>query len=102
MIAVQQERLYQMATSRFPDWEPRQVGGYVHGVREGYLRTKPRQVYVRGSRKKRPEPYAVGYIYGFVDAFGADALLPLVQQGLSGIMNYRSYHRWWEKSENPS
>ena len=72
MLPDQQEALFQQVRKRYPGWSLKQASGYVHGVVDGFKRPAPRRVYIR--KCQRDKPYALGYIKGFVDAFGPDAL----------------------------
>ncbi len=72
MTTQEQENLYALLKKRYPAWDLRRVSGYVHGAVSGYTRRKPPQVYLY--RFKEDDPYSVGYIYGFIDAYGHDAV----------------------------
>lgn len=75
MTPKEQEALFRRVRKRYPDWSLRQASGYVHGVMDGFKRSAPRRAYIRKCQKDRP--YALGYIKGFVDAFGPDALFAI-------------------------
>jgi hypothetical protein len=92
----QQERLFKIVRERYKGWDIKQVSGYVHGVADGLKRTEPRQVYIRGFKKNKP--YARGYIYGFIDAYGVDALIAEWGRELN-LSGANIVYRWWENAE---
>ncbi len=90
---IEQGKLFKVTRKRCPNWSQKKHSGYVHGAVDGSRRSEPRQVYIRGFRKERD--YDVGYIYGFIDAYGEDAFhaewaveLCLSQKSLA--------YRWWD------
>lgn len=88
------EKFFQLVKKHFPAWSLKRVSGYVHGVLDGYKRNEPRRVYVRLFKKDKP--YATGYIYGFIDAYGIDALMAKWSQDLP-VGNIAPEYRWWTK-----
>lgn len=94
MTPKDQEKLFKAVRERCPDWDNKQASGYVHGVVDGLRRKEPRRVYVRGFVKNKR--YALGYIAGFVDAFGADAYLTDWGREL-GLSPQNFSYRWWER-----
>ena len=92
-----QEKLFELSKRRFSNWSTRQVSGYVHGIVDGLTRKKPQRVYVRNYDLY--DPYAMGYILGFIDAQGLDAFASPWARSLgfcAGII----YYRWWDKCLN--
>lgn len=99
MIVQEQEILFKLVQNRFKHWSIRQVSGYVHGVNDGLWRSEPKRVYVRGYQKQKP--YAIGYIAGFIDAYGGDAYFT---EGIKELLQMhldepkRLNYRWWENA----
>ena len=89
-----QEKLFQLARQRYADWDTKKLSGYVHGIVDGLRRDEPRAVYLRSFRKQKP--YAIGYIYGFIDTYGADAFFSEWIGDLDGITERSMEWRWWE------
>ncbi len=94
MLAKLQERLFQLVRQRYADWDTKKLSGYVHGVVDGQRRDEPRREYLRLFQKQKP--YAVGYIYGFIDTYGADAFFSDWIGDLDGITERSMEYRWWE------
>lgn len=95
MIPTLQEKLFLLVRQKFPDWNVRRLSGYVHGVVDGLRRDEPRRVYVRGFTHKKP--YALGYIYGFIDAYGGDAFFSEWIGELEGLTERSLDYRWYEE-----
>ncbi len=94
----QQEELFALVRKHFPDWNVRKRSGYVHGVLDGAKRDAPKGEYIRGSKKTPPKPYAIGYLYGFLDMAGVDALMQDWVKELGWTAHSISF-RWWEHAE---
>ena len=94
MKPEEQEKFFRLVQKHFPDWSSKRVSGYIHGVVDGLKRSEPRRVYVRLFKKTRP--YAIGYIYGFIDAYGVDALMASWSQDLP-VGSTSMQYRWWMK-----
>jgi len=92
MKPAEQERLFKKVRTKFPKWSVKRASGYVHGVNDGMHREEPRRVYVRGFKKHNE--YAIGYIYGFIDAYGSDVLMQEWADGIEVKFNYR----WWSRA----
>jgi len=96
MTPQDQEKLFKAVKERFHCWGAKQVSGYVHGVVDGLKCNEPQQDYVRDFKKKR-KTYAHGYIYGFVDAYGSDALTADWSRELPELSMEALEYRWWLK-----
>ena len=92
MTPLEQSKLFKAAREHFKKWKSRQISGYVHGVVVGLTRKEPWEDYVHDFRKNKP--YAVGYIYGFIDAYGADALNAEWCRDLN-LSGHTLEYRWW-------
>ncbi len=93
MTPIEQGKLFKLTRKRCPGWSQKKHSGYVHGAVDGSRRSEPRRQYIHGFRKEKD--YDVGYIYGFIDAYGEDAFhaewameLCLSQKSLA--------YRWWD------
>ena len=93
---IEQGKLFKAIQLRCPSWSQAKWSGYIHGAVDGSRRSEPRQTYVRGFRKEKP--YAVGYIYGFIDAFGEDAFHAAWAVDLCLSQKHLDY-RWWENEQ---
>ena len=93
MTIEEQQKLFAAVRKRWKKWSGHRASGYVHGVINGLSYNKPLQFYVQ---RFKDDPYAYGYIYGFIDAYGEDALTAEWSQGLNIAKEAVSYH-WWEK-----
>lgn len=93
MTPQDQEKLFKAVQKHFGQ-NDKWSSGYVHGVVDGLKRSEPRRAYIRKFEKGKSD-YAIGYIFGFIDAYGADALLAEWNKKLSpNKMEYR----WWENA----
>lgn len=90
-----QEELFKAVQKRFKDWGSEQASGYVHGAADGLELNEPRRIYPRRFVKENCDPYAIGYIYGFIDAYGTDTLTAEWSQGLELL--HKHEYRWWTK-----
>ncbi len=98
MTPKDQEKLFKLAREHFPNWSFKIISGYVHGVADSSRRKEPRRVYVRGVSKVGPiKLYALGYICGFVDAYGGEAFFTPWWKDIQIPMVLD--HRWWEHVE---
>lgn len=98
MTPKDQDRLFKLTREHFPDWSTKQVSGYVHGVADSHRRKEPRRVYIRGVNKVRSAKlYALGYIYGFIDAYGGDAYFTPWWKDIEIplVLDYQ----WWRHAE---
>ena len=95
MTSKEQERRFELAREHFKNWNAEQISGYVHGAADGYKRDEPRQIYIERFKEIK-DHYALGYIFGFVDAYGEDALTAEWSREL-GLGNSVLDYRWWEK-----
>jgi len=92
-----QEKLFELSKRRFSNWSTRQVSGYVHGIVDGLTRKQPRRVYVRNYHEA--DRYAIGYIDGFVAAYGPDVFVDSWTKYM--VINPDNIeHRWWDKCLN--
>ncbi len=97
MKSKDQEKLFAAVREHFKTWSVEQVSGYVHGVVDGLKHDEPQQDYVQKSLAR--ETYAIGYIYGFVDASGADVVDTEWCKRISWIHdNTVIEFRWWERA----
>lgn len=94
MIPKLQEKLFKLVQQRFANWSTRKCSGYVHGVVDGLRRDEPRRVYHRLFNKHNP--YATGYIYGFIDTYGGDAFFSEWIGELEDITERSMEWKWWE------
>ncbi len=98
MTPEDQEKLFKLTREHFPDWSAKQVSGYVHGVADSSRRKEPRRVYIRGVNKvNSSKVYALGYLCGFVDAYGGEAFFTHWWKDIQIPMVFE--HRWWEHVE---
>lgn len=93
MTPLEQSKLFRAAQQYFKKWKLRQISGYVHGVTVGLSHDEPWQDYVYRFKKKKS--YAIGYIFGFIDAYGEDTLTAEWCQDLDRSEHDPEY-RWWE------
>lgn len=93
MSPTEQGKLFKLIRLRCPSWSQKQHSGYVHGAVDGSRRSEPQRVYQRGFEKEKP--YAIGYIYGFIDAYGQDAFSAAWAINLYLSQKHLDY-RWWE------
>ena len=93
MLPKNQLELFEFVKRRFKNWSSNRTSGYVHGVADGYNRTEPQQIYIHKFKKK--SEYAIGYIYGFIDCYGADALMTEWSRQLE-ISEKSLEYRWWD------
>ncbi|MBU2051425.1 MAG: hypothetical protein KKH61_20950 [Gammaproteobacteria bacterium] len=96
MKPIEQEKLFKKVRAKFPKWSNRRASGYVHGVNDGMQREEPRRVYVRGFGKRKE--YAIGYIYGFIDAYGIDVFYDSWINDLAQSIGYKLDYRWWTRA----
>ena len=96
MKPAEQEKLFEQVRVKFPKWSIKRASGYVHGVNDGMHREEPRRVYVRGFGKHKE--YAIGYIYGFVDAYGLDAFFLRWMAELGQPLKHVLDYRWWSRA----
>ena len=91
----EQSKLFTAARERFKKWTSRQVSGYVHGVTRGLAHDRPHQDYIDAGKKR--EKYALGYIQGFIDAYGTDALAAKWCSELAelNLVLFDCNYRWW-------
>ena len=92
-----QEKLFDLTRKRFHTWSTRQASGYVHGIVDGLTRKKPRRVYVQNYNIY--DHYASGYVLGFIDTQGQDALATPWARNL-GLCFETVYYRWWDECLN--
>lgn len=94
MTPANQERLFKKVQKRFPRWSKRKCSGYVHGVVDEAHCKRPCARQVKAFSPKRS--YAIGYVYGFIDARGEDAFkdpqLATMKRRSSHTLDYR----WWK------
>ena len=92
----EQEKFFKLVRAKFKDWSAKKASGYVHGVVDATSRAQPRRVYIRKFDKSE---YASGYIYGFIDCHGADALYDITHsRDFKGQLGTRCLdHLWWTK-----
>lgn len=95
MSPSDQEKLFKKVQARFPRWSKRKCSGYVHGVVDETYLKRPSARQVKAFSPKRS--YALGYVYGFIDARGEDAYkdprLATMKRRSSHVLSYR----WWTK-----
>ena len=91
MTLDQQETLFALVQHRFYGWSKAKCSGYVHGVADEGFRTQPQVEILRGAHQQG-RGYAVGYIYGFLDARGSDA----VKEPWTKCWDKALEFRWWE------
>lgn len=91
MTPQEQEALFARVKERFCNRPYTWASGYVHGVVDGLERSEPRLEYLQDYKTR---PYAGGYMYGFIDAFGSD--IDKWYENLDLDPNPADY-RWWEK-----
>lgn len=95
MLPNIQEKLFRKVLARFPRWSKRKCSGYVHGVADEIHRKRPCNRQVKAFSPKRS--YALGYVYGWIDARGEDAYndprLSAMKRRSSHMLDYK----WWEK-----
>lgn len=72
MTPAEQEQLFVKARAKFPNWTPRKLSGYVHGVADA-MAEKPMDPTYTLQFPKSSDPYVAGYVYGFYDAVGYEA-----------------------------
>lgn len=96
MTPQEQEKLFEKVRRRYKNWDFRQASGYVHGVVDGLRLNEPQPYYIRGFDEL--EPYAICYIYGFIDAYGEDAFDAAWNQEFRISKTVLCY-RWWENVE---
>ena len=97
MIPLEQEKLFKAARDHFgKGWCRERISGYVHGVIDGSEHHNPHRAYIQGF--KREEPYALGYIFGFIDAYGADVFATEWCEELRLSMDCMDY-KWWRECE---
>ena len=97
MNPQEQEKLFEKVRKHFPAWNFAHAGGYVHGVTDGLRCSDPQQNYI--DRFKGNDCYAVGYICGFVDAYGEDVLTTDWYQNELMLPDILPDYRWWENVE---
>jgi len=76
-----QEKLFKLVRKKFPRWSKLKASGYVHGVVNGIAAHFPKYPVPNGT-------YSEGYMYGYIDAYGEDAL----PRGYRRKLEYR----WWD------
>ncbi len=101
MNAREAEELFKRTRRKFRCWAAAKCSGYVHGVRDGLAGgDRPETIYVNDIVREEEEApdYAVGYVYGFIDAYGSDAHVRRwyhrVAKSLGGVHPKLEY-RWW-------
>lgn len=94
MSPKDQEKLFEEVQKRHKLWTPWEASGYVHGVVQGLTCKEPPHVYIQ--RFLGNEPYACGFIYGFIDAYGNDVFTSKWIRELE-LSKAILHYRWWEK-----
>ena len=96
MTPKNQEKLFKQVQKRFPRWSKRKCSGYVHGAADEAHRKRPCVRQVKAFSPKRS--YAVGYVYGWIDARGEDAYNDprLTAMKYSSHLSHVLDFRWWK------
>lgn len=95
MTEQEQQKLFTRVTKKFPHWSPRKCSGYVHGVVDEGKHTRPEHHQVKLFGPKHS--YAVGYVYGFIDARGEDVFAdPWLTSMKERITAHSLDHKWWK------
>lgn len=87
MNSQDQEKLFKLVRKRFKNWTVKKASGYVHGVNDCLEEREPFPAYALGMITSA---YATGYRFGFVDAYGSDALLKWELPA-----SIPADYRWW-------
>jgi hypothetical protein len=70
LTAEEQEKLYASLKLHHPDWTDQFCSGYVSGVMDESIRTKPNPLFTK--RRANLDHYALGYLTGFAVHRGSD------------------------------
>jgi hypothetical protein len=89
----EQEQLFERVRKRFPKWSKRKCSGYVHGVVDEAKFKRPHCTQTKAFSPRRS--YAVGYVYGFVDARGTDAYDDPWLKNMKHRMSHTLEFQWW-------
>ena len=96
MESQKQEQLFDAIRKRFPRWSKRKCSGYLHGILDEAKFKRPCHIQLKAFSPKRS--YAVGYVYGFIDARGEDAFRdPWLRDMKHRLVTHAPDVRWWLK-----
>lgn len=103
MNAREAEELFKRTRRKFRRWAAAKCSGYVHGVRDGLAAAKPHPTeigYINDIIREGEEApnYAIGYLYGFVDAYGSDIAVRRWYRRVTKALDcdhLKSEYRWW-------
>jgi hypothetical protein len=70
MNAQDQEKLFAALQTAHPHWPKRFISGYVNGVLDEGMGSRPQRVMVEDAKEQ--SPYALGYLVGFAIRRGGD------------------------------
>ncbi len=97
MNAKEQQVFFGLVRKRYDKWNLEQVSGYVHGVVDSN-RGEPQSEYLQRLRSTSPDHYAIGYLFGFVDGYGEDALTAKWNQDLRISVKTIEWNWWLDES----
>jgi len=108
MTPTEDEQLFTRVRRKFRRWSVKKASGYVHGVRQGEAALTPFRIdaaYANAvmDQGTDADDYAIGYVYGFIDAYGSDVTATMWFKRVSRALRVQpkiEYHWWAENDSN--